>query len=164
MRAMNRDLKQYLKKHDVACAYCGYNLRGIRKLICPECGVDTSFRNLDELVEELRLEYVVEENEFGFYLWITKCLTWVLMIDGILAISLVWSSGWKQIVPVGLFFSILAGSNFWIRQKIFVNSISILPFHKRKLDLYRDIYGSLTLTALIAAVGLGGFGLLLFSW
>jgi predicted RNA-binding Zn-ribbon protein involved in translation (DUF1610 family) len=31
-------LRQYLAERDVACASCGYNLRGAQGVLCPECG------------------------------------------------------------------------------------------------------------------------------
>jgi hypothetical protein len=30
---------EYLARHDVPCPSCGYNLRGLEKPVCPECGL-----------------------------------------------------------------------------------------------------------------------------
>lgn len=36
-------MNAYLATRDVACAVCGYNLRGVRGGVCPECGVAIRF-------------------------------------------------------------------------------------------------------------------------
>ncbi|MEM8758677.1 MAG: hypothetical protein AAGF47_12970 [Planctomycetota bacterium] len=32
------ELRAYLAERDVPCPGCGYNLRGVRETVCPECG------------------------------------------------------------------------------------------------------------------------------
>lgn len=37
-------LRRYLAEHDVPCASCGYNLRGLEAGVCPECGDEVALR------------------------------------------------------------------------------------------------------------------------
>lgn len=41
-----RGTRLYLRDHDVACAGCGYNLRGLKRLRCPECGREFSWQDM----------------------------------------------------------------------------------------------------------------------
>jgi hypothetical protein len=37
-REVAEGLRRHLAEHDVACPACGYNLRGLTGMTCPECG------------------------------------------------------------------------------------------------------------------------------
>jgi len=41
-----RQTRLHLQGHDVACPRCGYNLRGMKRLRCPECGREFSWQDM----------------------------------------------------------------------------------------------------------------------
>jgi hypothetical protein len=41
-----RTTRLYLSGHDAACPGCGYNLRGLKRLRCPECGREIGWQDI----------------------------------------------------------------------------------------------------------------------
>lgn len=59
-------LREYLAERDAACETCGYNLRGVTEVQCPECGVVIP-RPPAERLERIRV------GEAALKLWCRKC-------------------------------------------------------------------------------------------
>lgn len=73
----DQNLLKYLIDHDCSCPQCSYNLRGIMKYQCSECGLEFDGYGLDKLLT-LRYESVDERRRIRVAQFILVC--WLLLI------------------------------------------------------------------------------------
>jgi len=102
-------LRKYLADRDVACPMCGYNLRGVTLLACPECGGRIDYTSVDLNRRETqafrtRVQY--------------PCLLFV-GFGSVLLIHTVWD--WARYQNAGLSDRALIGA-FWL---ILIGAVSI---------------------------------------
>lgn len=149
------ELVVYLSEHDVACSTCWYNLRGIRTLVCPECGMQTAFNTLEELMEQTRVERFEEHNVFGFYMMITKWLSVLLIFDAAAIAFITWRNGQLDVlIPIAVL--MLALINFGIRYALYVRSSIKLSLYRYTYDSYRERYGVFAIVAIVPVIWLSG--------
>ncbi|MGE3107215.1 MAG: hypothetical protein AB7G11_02950 [Phycisphaerales bacterium] len=64
--AMRERIVGFLAAHDAPCSVCGYNLRGLDDLKCPECGQRPSIMGLDDFddwVQRVRVVGYLREHD-----------------------------------------------------------------------------------------------------
>jgi hypothetical protein len=73
-------LRNYLETHDAPCPVCGYNLRGVAMVTCPEC--------------DAPIELVVGSSQYRLGAWLTAMLAFAMALGFDLVI------GMLMVVPV----------------------------------------------------------------
>lgn len=153
---LNLRQRQFFKEHDVPCPHCSYNLRGIRKARCSECGKKLRLGTAEQLRADLDAYLLIEDVEYGMY----KELSAILSVAfGTMAVVFILTQtqievSIRIVLSVGML--VVAGLNLLIRRRFYANNESTLPFYNRHLDRIRDAYGAISMILLILVLGLIG--------
>lgn len=153
---LNLRQRQFFKEHDVPCPHCSYNLRGIRKARCSECGKKLRLGTAEQLREDLDAYIMIEEVEYGMYKELSAFLSVAL---GTIAVVLMLTQTQIEVptrIAISVGILVVAGLNLLIRRRFYANKESTLPFYNRHLDRIRDAYGAISMIFLILVLGLIG--------
>ena len=130
-------------------------MRGIRRLVCPECGETMPYKNLKEL-EKLRNEFdLVEGTEYLVFRTITRWLTFVLGFDSLSALVVLINEVTLTRFVLFCTLVLLTVSNIWIRKKLYPKTASSLSQMELHDDRWQDAYGAFALIAIVVGIPAG---------
>ncbi|MGJ8637399.1 MAG: hypothetical protein ACSHX5_11185 [Phycisphaerales bacterium] len=153
---LNLRQRQFFKDHDVPCPHCSYNLRGIRKARCSECGNKLRLGTAEQLREDLDAYLMIEDVEYGMYKELSAFLSIVISVMAVMFMLTQTQIEVPTRIAISVGMLVVAGLNLLIRHRFYANKESSLAFHNRYLDRIRDAYGAITMILLILALGLIG--------
>jgi hypothetical protein len=81
-------LLEFLGAYDSPCPVCGYNLRGLKRPVCPECRQDLV---LAVGVKRLRLFWLLATLAPGFFSGIAAFFVFVMIVIHLVAIGSTWA-------------------------------------------------------------------------
>jgi hypothetical protein len=147
-------ITHFLKTNDMPCAECGYNLRALVGLDCPECGARQPYSEYAEFVEYRRKHEILEVGEFRFVRKVGTLFTGILLVDAlILAVAGSLPSGSSFYWLLAAAFVAVAVANTVVLVRLFYTRLQhTTVFWNRKTDRTRDQYGVLVLIVIIPSV------------
>ena len=141
--------KRPLGERGLICRGCGYNLRGLRSLRCPECG-----ERVQPLTDREIHERSARQQIRVAYL---QPLGMLVVGAGLLALIVAFNSGWRDALTYLLAYAIRVPFGlgmFWLCSWLFIGFD--MPMRLAALRL-AGIYAVVDLTELLAAFVVGGF-------
>lgn len=145
-------ITHFLADHDMPCDGCGYNLRGMEGLQCPECGMLQPYDDFDALVEYRRKHEILEVGEFRFVRQAGTLLSILLLIDaavlGFGGVRFSPQPAWYWVIPSTLFLAAVGNSILLVYLFYSKRQYTTL-FWSPAADRTRDHYGVFVMLAIV---------------